>query len=194
MAPTVARLFFDFTDPLSYLVERTLAELEHEDPLADRIGFELRPPPEPITAATDPLWAPRWEVARRVSGALPAAPPPLVPWTRKAHELHLWAAARESAVEVRRALFEAFFQEGRDIGRVDELVRIAVAAGLDGTAAKATLDVDRHEQDVMEVRRDAARCGVVELPALVFGGRVVQGFHNLTDLSTLLGGSPPGGR
>ena len=195
MPDAAAFLYFDFIDPLSYLVDVALAELEAQRGLrVERVGCELRPPPAPLTRPSDPLWRERWRAAETVSPARPFAPPPLVPWTRKAHELHAFGRSRGTGEPVRRGIFEAYFRRGRDIGRVDELVEIAVGAGLDRTEAKAALDVDAHVEDVLEARRRAEGVGLSDVPALLVGERLVQGFHNLRDLSTLLGGSPRGGR
>jgi predicted DsbA family dithiol-disulfide isomerase len=174
------RFYFDFTDPLSYVVEVALGA--------------LRPPPAPLTRSTDPWQAERLQEARRAAPELILDPPALVPWTRKALELHALAGARGLGERVRRAVYQAHFRERRDIGRIDELVAIAVAAGLDRLQARAALDVDAHAEDVLRARREAEGLGVGDVPALLIGGTVVQGFHNLGDVSTLLGGSPRGGR
>ena len=190
-----ARLFFDFIDPLSWLVERALLDLEGSSGVrVGRIGLELRPPPSPLTRTSDPLWTDRWEEARRASPDVRLEPPPLVPWSRKAHELHAFAAGRDLGAPVRRELFRAYFERGRDIGRVDELVEIGAAAGLGRTETRAALDVDAHLEDVLEDRRRAEQLGIAVLPALLVGGKLVQGFRNLGGLSTLLGGPPRGGR
>lgn len=195
MPDPAACLFFDFVDPLSYLVDLSLAELEAAGRShVERVGCELRPPPAPLTRPSDSLWSGRWTTARRASPDVPLDPPLLVPWTRKAHELHAFGRSHRAGDAVRRGIFEAYFRRGRDIGRVDELVEIAVAAGLDRTGARAALDVDAHVDDVLEARRRAEEVGLRDLPALLVDGKLVQGFHNLGDVSTLLGGSPHGGR
>jgi 2-hydroxychromene-2-carboxylate isomerase len=185
------RLFFDFVDPLSFLADRAVDELEAAGaPVVERVGLELRPPPAPLASASDPFWAPRWQAARRVRSAHPLVPPALVPWSRKAHELHALAAARGLGPALRRALFDAYHRGGRDIGRNDVLLEIAVSLGLDRTETKAALDVDRWTDAVLEARELAHALGVVELPALAIGARIVQGFQNLADLGTLLRGPP----
>jgi 2-hydroxychromene-2-carboxylate isomerase len=190
-----ARFFFDFVDPLSWLVELALIDLEsRDDPGVRRVGLELRPPPSPLTRRSDRLWAGRWEALRSASPEARLEPPPFVPWTRKAHELHAFASSRGVGAAVRQRVFEAYFERGRDIGRIDELVEIGTAGGLDRTETKAALDVDSHLEDVLEARRSAERLGILDLPALLVDQKLVQGFHNLGDLSTLLGGPPPGGR
>ena len=195
MSDRAPRLYFDFVDPLSYLTELALVSVEASlGARVARIGYELRPPPTPLTDTSDPFWSARWEDARRAGSSVPWSPPALVPWTRKAHELQAFAEERGRGSVVRRRIFEAYLERGRDIGRIDELVEVATAAGLDPTEAKATLDVDRYQERVLERRREADRLGLAELPALLVGGELVQGFHNLTDLSTLLGGPTRSGR
>jgi predicted DsbA family dithiol-disulfide isomerase len=195
MPDTTARFYFDFVDPLSYLVELALCEMEAATGIrVERIGCELRPPPLPLTRPSDPIWSERWQAARQARPGVQLEPPPLVPWSRKAHELHAFARNRGAGDAVCRGVFEAYFRRRRDIGRVDELVEIGFAAGLDRTETKARLDVDAHLTEVLEARSGAEKVGLRHLPALLLDGRLVQGFHNLGDLSTLIGGSPRRGR
>lgn len=188
MPEPLATLYFDFVDPLSYLADLELCRLEPELPgRVVRAGFELRPPPAPLTAIDEPLWAPRWEEARALAPQIALHPPHLVPWTRKAHELHFFALERRVGDKVRRAVFEAYLVEGRDIGRVDELVTLGTAVGLDRTETKAVLDVDRFEERVAQARREAEIRGVATVPAIQCGNAPPRGFHNPGDVSTLLG-------
>jgi predicted DsbA family dithiol-disulfide isomerase len=163
-----------------------------EEELPDMEPFELRPPPEPLVEVTDPSLSDRWSEARRLGdeSGVSFAPPRLVPWSRKAHELHLLAREHGVAHEVRLAVYEAYLLEGRDIGRVDVLVELATAAGLDRTETKAVLDVDRLEADVAEIRKRALEAGVTGPPELVVGPARLRGFHNGPTLRTFLRGAP----
>jgi len=185
MNPPPVRIWFDFVDPLSYLLFR---ELSGSAPALDWTGFELRPPPASLTAVDDPLWAERWHEARARAEAagLALRPPRLVPWTRKAHELMAFAGTRGIADPIRAAIFEAYFAEGRDIGRVDVLVDVAVAAAIDRAEIKAVLDVDRHEPEVAAARAEAEALGVDDVPALLIGGELERGFPDPRRLGTLL--------
>ena len=195
--------FYDFADPLSYLFDRALRRAEeHTGVRARRIPFESRPPPAPLTDPDDPVWADRWREAGRIAGEndTPLLRPAVVPWSRKAHELCLLAAAPdgdtaddgrappppEADRDAVHAVFRAFYAEGRDIGRVDVLVEVGRALGLDLTATKAALDVDRHTLDV-EAARDFARGVGVAAPAVLLGsGGRVEDFRNPSALGTLL--------
>jgi len=185
MTQPPVRIWFDFVDPLSFLLSR---ELSASGAGAVWAGFELRPPPAPLTAVDDPLWAERWREAGAGAerSGVELRPPRLVPWTRKAHELHALASGLDLADRVRTSIFEAYFLEGRDIGRVDVLVDVAVAAGIDRTEAKAVLDVDRHEADVASARAEAEALGVVDVPTVLLTGRLERGFPDFERLGTLL--------
>ncbi len=190
MSHPVARFYFDFVDPLSYLTEIELRALGPSVANGvERVGFELVPPPAPLTGLDDPRWAARWAEARPIAAAagVRLEPPRLVPWTRKAHELHLHAHEHGRAADVRLAIFSAYFERGDDIGRVDRLVEIAAALGLDAAVARTVLGVDRHEPEVVAARGAAAAAGVVDVPTISLRGKLVRGFHNRGDLGTLLG-------
>lgn len=185
MPPTPARIWFDFVDPLSYLLSR---ELSASDTRVVWTGFELRPPPVPLTAVDDPFWAERWRAVAALAErtGVELQPPRLVPWTRKAHELHALASARGLDDRIRTAIFEAYFAGGRDIGRVDVLVELATEAGIDRTEAKAILDVDRHEADVTAARTEAEALGVTDVPTVLIDDRLERGFPDPERLGTLL--------
>jgi predicted DsbA family dithiol-disulfide isomerase len=57
--------------------------------------------------------------------------------SRLAQELAKWAESESKGDEYHRAVFRAYFVEGRNIGKVDELISIAKSLGLpDGEARK----------------------------------------------------------
>jgi predicted DsbA family dithiol-disulfide isomerase len=189
MAEEVTRFYFDFVDPLSYLLELEIHFLGGDvSNRIERIGLELRPPPTRLTLIDDPALAPRWKRAREVADTLGVelTPPKLVPWSRKALELHLHAYEYDLAGVVRREIFEGYFVRGVDIGRIDVLVEIARSAGLDATEAKAVLDVDRFQAQVFSAREAAALAGVVQPPVIARGAARLEGFHKRTSLGTFL--------
>jgi len=190
MDTSALQFHFDFADPFSWLMAREL-EMALTDELHGVVwsGFEHRPPPTPMIELDDPQIANVWSEAREIGAALGVElrPPPLVPWTRKAHELALHAEAAGAGGIVRSAIFEGYMLEGLDIGRVDVLVEIARAAGLDPTEAKAVLDVDRYEATVAETRTAALTRGITRAPELELGARRLSGFRNAAVVRTFLG-------
>jgi predicted DsbA family dithiol-disulfide isomerase len=112
--------------------------------------------------------------------------PPIVPWTRKAHELAFHARERGVFQEVHEALFRAFLQEGRDIGRVDVLADLGADAGLDRTETKAVLDVDRYADRVLARRREAEEARITLVPTLARRDQVLEGYPEEEILLTFL--------
>lgn len=82
MLRAAATLYFDFIDPLSYLLERELHDLGEELASAvTHVPFELRPPPTPLVAIGDVHLARRWTRAKELatSSGICLSPPALVP-------------------------------------------------------------------------------------------------------------------
>lgn len=189
MPTSSPRFFFDFVDPISYLVARELGGGGPKAlPSIAWTPFELRPPPAPLVDVQDVSLRDRWAAAHAQAEAQGIAlhPPMLVPWSRKAHELTLHAETRDVGAAVRARIFEAYFIEGIDIGRIDVLVGIAREEGLDLTETKAVLDVDRFEAEILEARALGRSLGIADVPTLVSGDRRLEGFHNRTTIGTFL--------
>ena len=175
-SPERPTLYFDFVDPASYAVSRVIDRAGVAGMIAWR-GFELRPPPQPMIDSGAAEWR-----ARHVLAGSHASPPPIVPWTRKAHELCEFARERDCLHAVRRALFRAHFVDHTDIGRIDLLVEIAREAGLDRSEAKAVLDVDRYAGTVLTSRDQGLARGVADVPALVSADGRLEGPEDLREI------------
>ncbi len=88
---------------------------------------------------------------------------------RKAHEAAVFAAARGVGPTFRAAVYAARFGDGRDVGRVDVLVELGGALGLDRSELKVVLDVDTFAARIAAEHRAARAAGVEEVPTLVAG-------------------------
>jgi predicted DsbA family dithiol-disulfide isomerase len=189
MTDPAPRLFFDYVDPCSWIVDRRLAALEDELGVeAARHPLELAPPPNAPLNPGAPDVVERWARARAAArdDGLDVRVPPFVPWSRKAHELVLHAREQDVGRAVHDAVFRAWHEEGRDIGRVDVLVELAAESGLDRSATKAVLDVDRHLETVRTLRRVAERLGVRGVPTLLVGDREIAGIPGHDELRRVL--------
>jgi predicted DsbA family dithiol-disulfide isomerase len=91
--------------------------------------------------------------------------------TVKAHELLHAAKARGRQHEMAERLMAAYFTEGRHVGRVDELVGLAVEAGLDGEAVRAELDAQTHLPAVRADQEQARAFGITGVPFFVIDGK-----------------------
>lgn len=162
-------LFADFTCPFSYVTETALRRMEAAGEVAITcLPFELYPAPAPLPAGDDgggvdalhPL-AQELGITLRV--------PPIPARTAKAHEAAAFAETRGVGPTMRVSIYGAYFGEGRDIARIDVLVELGAALGLDASELKVVLDVDSLAPRI-EAEQDAARrAGVESTPTLVAG-------------------------
>ena len=190
MAAVPVLVFSDFTCPFCHVTEAALRRLEAEGQAAPRYAaFELHPPGTalPATPSAEDLAA-----ARPLAEALGVGMemPPGVPRTRKAHEAARLAASKGVGRGMREAIFAAYFRDGRDIGRIDVLVELGAALGLDATETKVVLDVDSLSAGVAADEVLARRLGIEAVPALIVGGgadaELVTGAQRYEDLRELL--------
>ena len=183
-----ATLWFDYIDPASFLVDRMLREVTGVA-VALR-PLEVVPPERPVVPPGDPGWLDHLgAMAREAEGlGLVLQPPPVIPWTRKAHELAFHAREQGCFAAIHRAIFDGYFLGGLDIGRVDVLVELAVEAGLDRTTTHVVLDVDRFTAAVAAERGEAAAAGIDGIPALIREGRRLTGFHPGERIQAFLSG------
>ena len=91
--------------------------------------------------------------------------------TVKAHEVLHFAKANGRQVEMKERLLHAYFEEGRHVGRVDDLVQLAGEVGLDESAAREALESGRHLDDVRADQAQAQAYGISGVPFFVLDGR-----------------------
>jgi predicted DsbA family dithiol-disulfide isomerase len=162
-------VFADYVCPFCFIAEAALARLRRDGTVSvEPAAFELRPPGTPLSDAAEP-W-PREEWRRLVEPlaaelGLPLRYPPLATRTRKAHEAAAYAREQGRLELMHTALYRAYWEEGRDIGRIDVLVEIGAAAGLDGLELKVALDIDQWTERVTAEHGRAARLGATGVPA-----------------------------
>ncbi|UCC23821.1 MAG: DsbA family protein [Gemmatimonadales bacterium] len=183
------RIYLDYIDPGSFLMDRRLGALEMSMEITvERLPWEVRRPSEPMLAPSDAAWVGYWtDMARQArEEGFSLVRPDLVPRTRKAHELALLSREKGYFDKVHRALMEGFHLQGHDLGRVDVLVELGRAQGLDLTEVKAVLDVDRHAETLDRIRDEAGALGVRGVPTLVAGPRVLEGVHRVDALREFL--------
>jgi predicted DsbA family dithiol-disulfide isomerase len=146
----------------------------------DWLPFDLHPeyPPEGI---------PRDELQRRypedvhertrqmveASGLTYNPPPDVVPNSRKALELTELARDRGLHEEVHLRLMRAYWEEGRNIGDEEILLRLVSEAGLDRGEAEAALKDRRYEARVDASTLQANQHGINAIPAFVLGSRLL---------------------
>ena len=184
-------LFADFTCPFSFVTERALEALAEPRQLEIRpMAFELFPVEAPLPEAA--------HAAADIDAASPLAQElgielrwvTFLPRTGKAHEAAAFAAAAGVGRAMRRGIYEAYWLEGRDIGRIDVLLDIAEAVGVDPVDLRIALDIDRARERVLSDRAVAERLGVVAVPTFFIGtgaeATILQGARPLAALDEAL--------
>jgi len=100
--------------------------------------------------------------------------------TFDAHRLLHWAELGGRQVELKHALFDAYFTEGKSPSDHAVLVAAATKAGLDGEAARGILESDRFAAEVREAEHLWQSRGITSVPAVVIDERYL-----------ISGGQPP---
>ena len=91
--------------------------------------------------------------------------------TLLAHEALHAARAQGRQLDLVERLFAAYFEEGRHVGSVDELVALGTEAGLDGHALRDALEHGTYSDAVAQDISQAREYGIQGVPFYVIGGR-----------------------
>jgi predicted DsbA family dithiol-disulfide isomerase len=94
-----------------------------------------------------------------------------VPNTRRSHLLIRHAARFGLQSAVKERIMQAYFEQGCDIGDIDELVRLGVEAGLSEYDARSTLVLRVGHDAVVAAERHAAGLGMTGVPTYIFNGQ-----------------------
>jgi predicted DsbA family dithiol-disulfide isomerase len=104
--------------------------------------------------------------------------------TFDAHRLLHWAGNEGRQIELKKALFEAYFTDGTNVGDTDVLVQAAVKAGLDDAKAREVLTSGAYADDVRNDERKWRMAGISSVPAviindkyLISGGQPAEAFE-----------------
>lgn len=169
MAAVPLVVFSDFACPFSYVTEAALRRMETTGEIESTyLAYELFPVPAPLPATADGGWMDALAPLAEALGIGLRVPPAPVR-TAKAHEAAAFAQARGVGRAMRDAIYAAYFAEGRDIARIDVLVALGAALGLDPSELKVVLDVDSLSPRIRAEQDAARRAGVQGTPTLVAG-------------------------
>ncbi len=106
--------------------------------------------------------------------------------SRRAQELGKWAEELGRGEAFRDAVFRAYFVDGRNISKPEELKLIAEAAGLPGEDAVRVLDEGRFATAVNADWERALAFGITAVPTHIYGEHKLVGFHPYEDLRRLV--------
>jgi predicted DsbA family dithiol-disulfide isomerase len=94
-----------------------------------------------------------------------------VPNSRRSHLLIAHAARSGLQSRVKDRVMRAYFQEGVDIGELDELVRLGVEVGLSEREVRSALVLREGQDGVVAAERHAGVLGISAVPTFVFDGQ-----------------------
>jgi len=95
--------------------------------------------------------------------------------SRLAQELGKWAEARGKIEAYNRAVFQAYFAHGRNIGNRVELLKVAKAADLDPEEAQKVLEERLFKHAVDADWERSRQMGIRAVPTFVMKGQVLVG-------------------
>jgi predicted DsbA family dithiol-disulfide isomerase len=94
-----------------------------------------------------------------------------VPNTRMSHLMIAYAARFARQGEVKERVMRAYFEEGRDIGDIEELVTLGAETGLPEAATRRTLVTRSGQDGVVAAERHAHVLGISGVPTFIFDGQ-----------------------
>jgi predicted DsbA family dithiol-disulfide isomerase len=107
--------------------------------------------------------------------------------SRLAQELGKWAEQQGCGDKYHHAVYHAYFVDGVNIGQIEELVRIATAAGLPADEARAVLTEQRYAAAVDADWRRAMDLHITAVPTHLCGEKRLSGFSAYADFVRLIG-------
>jgi predicted DsbA family dithiol-disulfide isomerase len=106
--------------------------------------------------------------------------------SRLAQELAKWAESKGKGDPFNQAIFRAYFVDGINIGKVDELVGLAKSIGLPEKEARSTLELRTFKEAVNSDWLRSHALGITAVPTFVVNERVLVGFPPYEHLEQFL--------
>lgn len=107
--------------------------------------------------------------------------------TFKAHQLIHWAASEGKEHVLKMALFEAYFQERKNLNEDEILADVADAVGLDRAAALKVLEDGRYADQVRQEETFWTQNGIHGVPAVIFERRhLVSGAQGVDNYASII--------
>jgi predicted DsbA family dithiol-disulfide isomerase len=91
--------------------------------------------------------------------------------TVKAHELLHYAKSQGRQLEMKERLLAAYFEEGRHVGRINDLADLAAEIGLDRAEVVEALKSEQFLADVRADKDQAIAYGITGVPFFVIDGK-----------------------
>jgi predicted DsbA family dithiol-disulfide isomerase len=155
--------------------------------------FELRPEPHPTLRPEGDYLQRAWQqsvypLARRMGVPVTLPPVSPQPHTHLAFEGFQYAKEHGKGNDYNHRVLRAFFVEGRDIGSIDVLTKLAGEVGLDEKGLGEALRTRKYREAHQQALRHAyAEAGVSGVPRFVIGNQVLTGLQDRETLEAVVG-------
>ena len=106
--------------------------------------------------------------------------------SRLAQELGKWAEAHGKGDAFHAAVFRAYFVDCLNIGKIDELVKLAKSLGLPEQEARSVLEQRTHKEAVDNDWARSREMRVMVVPTFMVGDQAVEGAQSYEILEKLL--------
>ncbi len=145
-------------------------------------ALQLRPrPSEQLDPANEPdklqLWdnaitprAKAWNIDMKLPNVSPH------PYTDLAHQGFLYARDMGKGADYNQRVFNAFYQEDKNIGEIDVLAKLAAEAGLDEAEFKEALVSGKYQKAHKQVLKHAyEEAQITSIPTFLIGEERIEG-------------------
>jgi predicted DsbA family dithiol-disulfide isomerase len=106
--------------------------------------------------------------------------------SRLAQELAKWAESKGKGDQFHEAVFRAYFVDGKNIGKVNEIVDLAKWIGLSGKEARSVLGLRTFKEAVNSDWSRLRALGITGVPTFLVDHRAAVGFQPYEDLEQFL--------
>lgn len=96
---------------------------------------------------------------------------PISPNTRKAHSLIQFAREEGKQLEVKEAFMKAYFTDGVDLSKKDNLIDVAVKAGLDKEKVEKVLDDENAPIQIALAEQELSKLGISGVPFYIINNK-----------------------
>jgi predicted DsbA family dithiol-disulfide isomerase len=154
--------------------------------------FELRPYPNPMLRPEGDYLQRAWQqsvypLARRMGVPITLPPVSPQPHTHLAFEGYQHAREHGRGNEYNHRVLTAFFVEGKDIGQIDGLTRLAGEVGLDEKEFEEALRSRKYREAHRRALRHAyEEAGVTGVPMFVIGEQMLTGLQDRETLEAVI--------
>ena len=106
--------------------------------------------------------------------------------SRLAQELAKWAESKGAGDLFHNTVFRAYFVDGKNIGKVEEMVRLAKLIGLPEKEARSVLELRTYKEAVDADWSRSRELGITGVPTFIIGQQEIVGFQPYEALEQFL--------